>query len=485
MFNVSITKLIFIETDEQTPQYYRPFDTHVDYNIQNEFNSLLSDRKELTAARLSTIGTNIIKPQTQHTGLVAIPGGWNQKKLRFFMEVDSNVDYAGSKRSQIITGFTDYCDVSFGGCINPNTKMYFNNNISILESAVYYNNQQATRRAIENVKHILHADPTFTVTGNKAASMRPEDAFSIMSSGALSESTTVVDCNTAFVNGMQTATRRDSFSPSYLEKVYNSYNAAISTNNSFTSEDSYSKARDYCRPTSDSFDNFIRLLKNNTSMNYGDFLTYGELCGEFKGLDTIVKVIRKGNNVSTLSNYNANSVSHMAGANYETIDSNYLFNSLPALMMDLMLSDINFAITNDTLNGLPVTTVQSFNGFSNKINMSEYISSFKFRFEHEYFPYISKNGLRKVKLLVHMDIVGESYIKVQYDDNHSYEFLSSTFCDGFFSPLITNEPIRLQRLAGDLNTLLSNTDTIYGVETSNYQTNFDNSVMFQNNASSI
>ena len=102
----------------------------------------------------------------------------------------------------------------------------------------------------------------------------------------------------------------------------------------------------------------------------------------------------------------------MAGANYETMILTIYLILFP-LMMDLMLSDINFAITNDTLNEAPVTTVQSFNGFSNKINMSEYISSLNSDLNTKYFPYISKNGLRKVKLLVHMDIVGESYIKVQ------------------------------------------------------------------------
>lgn len=465
MSNMSITKLLFIQTGEQNIHYHRPFDTHVNGNIQTRFNSLLENPKlDITAAGLVNLASDIIHPQSQHNGAVAIPGGWNTQRLRFFMEIENIQDYAGSKRSQIISGFTDRFEISFNGTIDPNTRLYFNNNISIVENLIWTPNGQASRRVVENAGHILHGDPTVTITGAKNVSLRPSDVFSVLGSGALMDNSSMIDCNTVFSNGMQIANRRDEFSPSYLEKTYNSYLAASSTDNAHTNSDVFYRAREYSRPLSLGFDKFIRTLKSNTSLQYSDFVTYEELCAQFMGLDSIAKIIRVGNELKNVSAYNPTAVCHWGGANHETIDANYLLNAVPALMTDLMLMEVNFATTNDTISATPITTIQSFNGFSSKVNMTDHVRAFIVRFEHEYMPYLTRNGTRVVKLMMHLDLLGESYIKIQYDHNHAYEFMASSFCDGFFSPLISNDPTRLQSMAHNFQTLLSNTDTMYGLE---------------------
>lgn len=463
---MTITKLLFIQTAPQTPHYHRPFTSHVNYKTQSDFNDLIGQGKnELTSAKLVNLASEIIHPQTNHNGIVNIPGGWETQRLRFFMEVEGITDYHGAKRSQIISGFTDRYEVSLNGFIDPNTKMYFNNNISILESTIWTPNGQATRRAVENAAHILHADPMVGIQGAKNVSLRPADVFSVLGSGALDENSGIIDCNAMFVNGMQTATRRDEFSPSYLEKTYNSFLAASTQDLAFTSSDVYYKAKDYSRPPSLAFDNFIRSIKSNSSLNSADFITYEELCGQFLGLDKIAKVYRVGSGIKNVSNYTPQSTAHWGGANFETIDANYLINSVPALMTDLMLMEINFATSNDTIDGTPRTTIQGFNGFSQKVNMTDNIKAFIVRFEHEYMPYLTRNNARCVKLLMHVDLLGESFIKIQYDQNPPYDFLGSSFCDGFFSPLISNDAVRLQSIAHNFNTLLSNTDTQYiGVE---------------------
>lgn len=465
MSNPVISKLVFIQTGEQNPHYHRPFDSHVNQNIQNQFNDLLNGPKmEVTTAGLVNLASQIIHPQANHNGIVNIPGGWNNKRLRFFMEVENIQDYAGSKRSQIISGFTDRFEVSFNGSLDPATKMYFNNNVSILESSIWLPTGMATRRTVENASHILHAVPDVGIRGAANVSLRPSDVFSVLGTGALDNSSSMIDCNSMFVNGMQIAKRRDEFSPSYLESTYNSYLAASSSDNAHTSGDVYYKAKDYSRPASLNFDKFMRTLKSNSSLQYHDYVTYEELCNNFMGLDNIVKVIRVGSDMRNVSLYNPNSVQHWGGANYETVDADYLLNAVPALMTELMIMEINFAVSNDTINGQAITTVQNFNGFSSKVNMSDHIRAFIVRFEHEYMPYLTKNGQRLVKLMMHLDLLGETYIAIQYDHNQKYEFTASSFCDGFFSPLISNDAVRLQSIAHNMQTLLSNTDTSYGLE---------------------
>ena len=465
MANMQISKLVFIQTGEQNPHYHRPFDSHVNINIQNQFNDLLNGPKmQVTTAGLVNLASQIIHPQANHNGIVNIPGGWNNKRLRFFMEIDNIQDYAGSKRSQIISGFTDRFEVSFNGSLDPNTRLYFNNNVSILESSIWLPSGMATRRTVENASHILHADSQIGIKGPSKVSLRPSDVFSVLGTGALDESTTMIDGNSVFVNNMQVAKRRDEFSPSYLESTYNSYLAASSTDSAHTSGDVYYKAKDYSRPASMNFDKFMRTLKSNTSLQYHDYVTYEELCNEFNGLDNIVKVIRVGNELKNISLYNPASVQHWGGANYETVDADYLLNAVPALMTELMIMEINFAATNDTINNGIITTVQGFNGFSSKVNMTDHIRAFIVRFEHEYMPYLTKDGNRLVKLMMHIDLLGETYISIQYDNNHKYEFTASSFCDGFFSPLIANDPVRLQSIAQNMQTLLCNTETNYGME---------------------
>lgn len=453
---MNITKLIFIKSGPQTQQFLRPYTGHINPGLQNEFNNVVRNEQGGLSTAIVDLSSKILFPNPQHQGMISLPGGWENNKLRFFLEIDNITNYAGGKRSQIISGFTDICDVSHMGTLNPNTKLYFNNTLSILQSTIWTSNGQAESRRMESSSHILHSDPSVTMNGPKAVTLRPKDVFSVLASGALDSSSNLIDCNAMLTNGMQIASRRDEFAPSYVERSYKAYNAATSQKEAATEQDLFYTAKNYTNQQTQAFDNFIRALKSGTSLSAYDYVTYEELCSNFPGLDDLAKVIVQSNEVMSASQYNSGSVSGWQGANFETLDANYLIHSLPSLMMDLMISEINIASTNDTLNGAYITTIQGYNGFSNKVDMKPYIQSFITRFEFEYMPMLTKNNARLVKVLLHMDLLGESYIKLQYDNNHAYEFLAPSFCDGFFSPLISNSQANLQQLAGTFNTLLSN-----------------------------
>lgn len=458
-----VVKLLFMKVGGQQTQFSRPFHSRVDQNIQNEFNFLANNKEPVLASNMIDLSSKIIFPNPQISGIVNIPNGWENQKLIFFMEIEDQVDYAGSTRTQVITGFTDKCDYSFSGTLAPDTKLYFNNSVSILESTVWTPNGQTKSRRMENSAHILHAEAIPSIRGPSALSLRPVDVFGVLASDALVNDTSVIDCTAMFHNGMQLSSRKDEFSPTYIEKAFKSYDSA--RNNHHGSDQAlYYDAKNYSKQMSSNLSNFVMKLKANSSLAYSDFVTYEELCTTFN-VDQIAQIFTQANQVTPAgmtSTYTAANTCNWNGANYETIDANYLIHALPALMVDMLISDVSLASTNDTLNGEIKTVIQGVEGFSSKIDMRNYIQAFINRFEFEHMRRLTNNNQRLVKLNLNMNLMGESYIKLQYDNNHAYEFLAPSFADGFFSPLITRSQDDLRGLVHTFDTLFSNTGTDVG-----------------------
>lgn len=456
-----ISKLFFMKVGGQQAQYSRPFHSRVDPQIQSEFNFLANNKEPILSSNIMDLSSKIIFPNPQHSGIVNIPNGWENQKLIFFMEIEDQTDYAGSMRTQVITGFTDKADYTMSGKLAPDTRLYFNNSVSILESTVWTPNGQTKSRRMENSAHILHADAGVGIRGPSALSMRPTDIFGILSSDALQHDTMVIDCTPLFHNGTQLASRKDEYSPTYIERAFKSYDAANSNHHS-SDRNVFYDAKNYSKQMSSNLSNFILKLKANSSLSYSDYVTYEELCSVFYA-DQIATIFTQANDVTPAgmtSTYTASNTCGWQGANYETIDANYLIHSMPSLMVDMLISDVSLASTNDTLNGEIKTIIQGVNGFSSKIDMRNYIQAFISRFDFEHMRKLTMNNQRLVKLNLNMNLMGESYIRIQYDNNHPYEFLAPSFADGFFSPLITRNQQDLREMAHTFDTLLSNTNTI-------------------------
>ena len=126
---------------------------------------------------ISAIANDIIHPNSIHQGEVNIPNGLGERKMRFYMELESDV-YAGGKKTIIVSGFTDIYDVSYNGMINPDTRMYINNTLTVHDSNVMTPNGIVTQRNVVNSQHVLHGNSQLSITGPSSVTLRPYDVFS-------------------------------------------------------------------------------------------------------------------------------------------------------------------------------------------------------------------------------------------------------------------------------------------------------------------
>jgi hypothetical protein len=261
--------------------------------------------------------------------------------------------------------------------------------------------------------------------------------------------------------GPQRVYRKNTYAPAYIENVVGAYNLANAQNKyNGANEEIAGSAKGTVLDPSISTDGFFGRVRRNTLFAENGSITYGELQMLSPGVDSIAKVIINGAIVDNTP-YSINSTSGWNGANYETIEVTNLVQAIPALMMELMISEIDIASTNDTINGMPFSTVQKFNSFTNKIDMRPYIQAFIDRFNNEVMRELTKFGQRKVSLNLIMDLTGSSFIRIQIDNNHAYDFVSPSFCDGVYSPMISNSQGTLQKVTNDFNHIFNNLDTKY------------------------
>lgn len=452
-----IVKLIFMQTGGQSKQFIRPFETNVTGNTLDALQEATDYGRNVASSALTGIASRIMKPTASVESEAAIANGWENSRLRFYMEIETGNDLTGGKLIQILTGFTDYVGLSHQGTVDPNMRLYFNSTVTLKSGVIWTDHGQAEQIGVVQSSQLLMGDSNFNgFKGLMQHTMRPDDVFNTLSSGALSDNANIVDGRTGFVHGPQRSNRNNAYAPDYLEKTIRAYQNASSQNKySQLGVEVANSAKGYVRDPSMVDDPLFGYIRRNTSYSQTSSITYQELCVLSPETDNIAQIITTGKVVKQTTNFGMNDMSNWNGANYETIEASTISQAVPAIMMELMLSKINVCASNDTVGYKPITTIQGYQSFTTKMDMRHFITMFIQRFTDEILIPMTHYGQRKVNLRFEIDLLGVSYIWIQLGDNHPYEFSCPSFSDAVFSPLITNNISRLQTLASDFDQIFN------------------------------
>jgi hypothetical protein len=152
---------------------------------------------------------------------------------------------------------------------------------------------------------------------------------------------------------------------------------------------------------------------------------------------------------------------HWIGSDMETIASTILTQAVPAIMLELMLTKVSFAATNETLNGQFVVEMRDAASFSKNIDMSPYLQRFIDRLHTEVLSDISRNNQISFRLQMLSDILGDTYVTISIGGGPDTDFVLPSFCDALMSPVIGGSNKDLSMVAMDLEQIYSNGATQY------------------------
>lgn len=485
---ITIVKGIFTEAPEVQGAVNRTHAVNTSgssaVNAINTFSEYLREGN-IPESKLMELGSQIINTSAEHQGVVAIPYGWETKRLRFLLVF--RIEDAGRTFYETLTGYTDFYELSQNNQVNPQMRLYFNNVIKLRphhQQDMYGNLTE--RLSLMSTRQILTmrdgATGFHSGDWNTPATRTMVTPTSVFETLEIEQymrgyAGTTIDTRTKAGrsgSGISLVNRTNTLGANFFGNVVKAFNNSITSHNisSNTSADLrmqhiYTEAADLAKQNEASVieDHVLNNLRMNTDYAIQGSISWGDFCSVFKEASQICTLIKSKQVTEQLmprelDMINVNESESWTSAHFTTVKAQTLLTAIPAVMMDCLLSDITFTATNMTLSGLDplavnVTSASSFLGEG--MNNTNLVNLFIQQFRTRIHPILSDNDDKQYIFMMRCDVLGELRMTLRYDGiPYEYTYTAGVFADHLFTPLVTSSPTHLSHLANDLGNILDN-----------------------------
>lgn len=461
MQHVEVVKALFFETGTYNDLTLRPYETNLKGHIVSQFAEATNGGQAIAASTLAGVANQFLRPSAQQQQLVSIQNGWQEPRLRFLIMLDYQGAMGTVPVRKILQGYTSHLGALPSGAVDPAMTLYFNNVITLRRTQIETPAGISYLWAPSEANHLLRGDYelNFGQQQNVTWLMRPQDVFATMGRAALG-SEDVLDLRVAFADSPIRKSRRSNCSaPHYVADVLKGYRKTFDfSDHAVDLHDAMATAQGLVQENSLTADPFFHDLTTKTSnFSQGGSVTYGELMSLFPNFDHIAAVILSKQMLRSspqpYMNHQAGQTEYWTGSTMETVWASILGQSVPSLMMDLLLTRISFSATNQTITGETVVTPMDHDSFAEDMDMRPYVEHFITRLTTEVLRGLTTNSHMDFSLSMMVDTVGETRISLSLAGAPFVDYVTPSFCDALFSPVLTNNHQHILNVANDLQVL--------------------------------
>jgi hypothetical protein len=442
--------------------FLRPYTANADGSIINELTNRIHNTSAINVAKplLAGIASNLIVPMTSPQAPVSVPNGWDIPRARFILIVDCQWT-VGSASTLYIQGYTDYYGVSHSQAIDPKMRFYINSITTTVSSTMNTPFGMQTYDNIHASSQLLW-DPNWAFSPNdpnRKISMRPMDVISGIQTQYLTPGLDYYTIN-SFVDNRSfvladpiSSKRRNNLPVDYLASLINAYNHT-KQNMNFTDNESnlYDSVKQQLQEDTAGEDPFIRKISRVNGVSLTNEFTFDQL-------EKIDPNTRHNTKVITLGPAQISQVHQTGltenwnGTDRQTIVATILAQSVPAIMMELLISKISFRTTNHDI-GMQVTTIIEGVKTLNNTDMVQNYEMFKARLENELLRDITFNNQEPFMLHMKVDLFGETWISLSLGSEPAIDFVAPSFCDNLYSPIVTMDPNHFAAISADFESIM-------------------------------
>lgn len=477
---ISVRKFSLSETGRYQAQVNRPFDTFIDQGSLEALATRVHDNTSAYTTASTIAGTvgGILQPSAQHMGVVNLPNGWNEKRLRFILEVEVE-SATGLKYIDYFQGFSDYMGIgdSMNNYIDPNMVFHINTHTSVMVVNEQTPMGVVAREQIKGSNHIINGKLVTANQGMEQSKLiRPQDVFNSIQAYAIADTNygygdgaAVNDTRTLMQGRSNTSKRSNSTATNYLASIVDSYSQGLTTSDmGVGTEDVYARSREY---TLDPFCNdipFIRALSNITSIPGTTSFTMANLISIDPNASNVTSATRQSA-TSRVSLPEEGMSNYWTGQDMETIMASTLSVAVPTIVSELLFARIAFSVTNGTTNGQVHMEIDPSSVVAmTSADLSRHFNIFQRRLEREVLFDLSYQN--QISYAISMDTTwaGDTFIRISVNGGPTIDFVSPTFSDSLLVPTYTANPEHHRHLVHDMQNLIEKTginQQSYGVNT--------------------
>ncbi|MNU42300.1 hypothetical protein D3C71_310560 [compost metagenome] len=474
---------IMAQTGTYQEQTIRPFKTNYTDRVVNMLSEATRHGERLGVAAVNAIAADVIQPSANIEGFVGIPEGWASRRFRFLMRVVEQHPFTPNEKTiRIFFGYSNHSDVSHGGLLDPETRIYFNSETTIrdkitpgVNGMVRQANVTAANQIITPMR-IMNAGRTGGIDSTHM--IRPEDVFNLRETSIISDMAAQniaggidLTYDTRALSGVgsfQLSRRRDTSPTRYVADTLGSLQHAVKENNMLQQgyagnntmgPNVFSEASACAANNSIGSDLFLAKLRDHCAYMERGYVTLRDLIGLFPevgNFDQVTKyALDDGRGVRQVSF--AEQSNHWQGADKTSIAASLIAQVVPAIMMDNFIRNIAIAVTNSMIPGQYAMTINEklTRSIVDEVNMTPYIQEFERRFCVDALNSITFGGNIPFHITVMGDLAGDTIIDISLDGEQSVRFIAPTFTDSLFSPMVSTQLAAASKVSNDMIAIAS------------------------------
>lgn len=469
MQTIKIAKLILQETGTYNPMFSRPYQLHVDGAAMDSIVTRVEQANgaAITGSLFSGLTQNILNPSATPQAEIPIPLGWTERRIRFIMEAHVSTSM-GSTFIYYFQGYTSHLGVTPNGAVDPRMEFIINSYVRVNRVTCQNAYGAYTRDVVTENCHVVNGNIFKQSQTGVAYMMRPQDIFIGAQSsylqnaysgraGAGSFHDTRVGLNEAAVS----SNRTNGLASSYIAKIVDSYQTTSAMSQfGQSSDDIYTGSAQLTSEAPLTDNVFLRALAN--VKGFGSVATF--TLPELERLDTNVRNVTK---YMTLGGTTANVVHNIGQSAYwnstdnETLIATILSNAVPAVMMELMISNIHFRSTNYDIGSQMNTVLIDAKSLTNA-DLTQNFELFKKRIEREILLELTYSNQLSIMLEMKADLFGETMISISVSGAPPVIYTTPSFCDGLLAPVISNNSDSFNSLVHGFDQIINSLSGVNG-----------------------
>jgi len=429
--------------------YQRSFEVKANYNDLTKLESIFAqhnvhNNQPLTDLTLAMCMPEVMSISDHTTGKVEIPYGWGTQRLRFLMEVET--DLGGMIISSYLQGYSEYSDPSMFGKVDPNMNFYING-LTVVHRMIdpITHQQVVVPKTSYNVVTDLAGGARysevdlFNSTSNNLKLVRPVDVLEDIQMGEMYGNTPTYNTTGSIGNGANLSARANNDSIKYFTKTIN----GIITGKALTGNN---------EDMTNVMSNAVGQVTEDM-LNDNPFISeLGRITGEITPTSFTLNVLDKmdpnvvldmvgGSNSIGIVDFthailDTEHTAAMLQPTIETKIATLVAHSMSSMLAENMLTGISLSMTN--MSGMAVAGYTKIESFIPGVNHIAYVNKLLARVENILMPEITYNNQLLVEIHVIADLIGDTTVAVSLNMQPLVPFRFPTFSDGLYTPVISD-----------------------------------------------
>lgn len=444
---IQILHLALAQVGPYAPQYRRPFITGANGAEMDRLQDALRTSKLISPELIAAKASNFMTPVVGVEEEVFIPGGWDSKRLRFELVVETT-DNLGTVGRSVLIGYTDKSE------LDDDTVFHINN---IVRTQHYVRHTpeglKPHARQVANFQLLNVGAGTGVFDPKPMFLLRPEDVIEAITSSELKRMAEGTVLNTALRLTQTSQVLTQFNSPAeFISQMLAAYQGAQCLDDD---DYSYEQTLEHVKQVlhaSVGYDPVLQFIETQLIQHQlgraGEGIAYGVLKKIWPGLQNAVHEIPTLRaELQPAQPWNLN--------NFEGHAAAMVLNGLSAVAAKFALRWMSFQASNENAEGALVVQISRLEGFTDPEPYKEAIAHY---LKHTLLMPLCLNNNAALTIEGFIAVLGNTSFSLKWNGQDLGLFRAPTFCNSLWSPMLTRNENLQEQMANDFHTLFNMLD---------------------------